>query len=74
MSAYRICEDCGAALDPGERCDCRQTGWAELDYAGGAGSFVVAAEIHILKGQVQRMALSYTVEIGRRLTECSVAL
>lgn len=23
MSAYRICEECGAALDPGERCDCR---------------------------------------------------
>jgi len=22
MSAYRICPDCGAALDPGERCDC----------------------------------------------------
>ena len=22
MSAYRICEECGAALDPGERCDC----------------------------------------------------
>ena len=30
MSAYRICEDCGAALDPGERCDCRQTGRVEL--------------------------------------------
>ncbi len=25
MSAYRICEECGAALDPGERCDCRDT-------------------------------------------------
>lgn len=23
MSVYRICEECGAALDPGERCDCR---------------------------------------------------
>ena len=22
MSAYRFCEECGAALDPGERCDC----------------------------------------------------
>lgn len=22
MSHYRICEKCGAALDPGERCDC----------------------------------------------------
>ena len=22
MSTYRICEECGAALDPGERCDC----------------------------------------------------
>lgn len=23
MSAYRICEECGATLDPGERCDCQ---------------------------------------------------
>ena len=22
MRAYKICPDCGAALDPGERCDC----------------------------------------------------
>lgn len=21
---YRICESCGAALDPGEICDCRE--------------------------------------------------
>lgn len=21
---YRICENCGAALDPGERCDCME--------------------------------------------------
>lgn len=21
---YRICPSCGAALDPGERCDCRE--------------------------------------------------
>lgn len=29
----------------------------------------VSAEIRMLKGQVQQMALSYAVEIGRRLTE-----
>lgn len=23
MAYYRTCPDCGAALDPGERCDCR---------------------------------------------------
>ena len=23
MAQYRTCEHCGAALDPGERCDCR---------------------------------------------------
>lgn len=23
MAQYRICEYCGAALDPGERCDCQ---------------------------------------------------
>lgn len=22
MDYYRICPDCGAALDPGEKCDC----------------------------------------------------
>ena len=25
MSAYRVCGECGAALDPGERCDCLPT-------------------------------------------------
>ena len=24
MAYYRICPDCGAALDPGEKCDCRE--------------------------------------------------
>lgn len=23
MDYYRICPDCGARLDPGERCDCQ---------------------------------------------------
>jgi len=25
MSQFRTCPDCGANLDPGERCDCRDT-------------------------------------------------
>ncbi len=24
MAKFRTCEDCGAALDPGERCDCKR--------------------------------------------------
>lgn len=24
MAYYRCCENCGAALDPGERCDCQE--------------------------------------------------
>ncbi len=24
MAYYRICSDCGAALDPGEKCDCQE--------------------------------------------------
>lgn len=30
MSYYRTCPDCGAALDPGERCDCGKKENAEL--------------------------------------------
>lgn len=26
---YRVCEDCGAALDPGERCDCKNNSLIE---------------------------------------------
>ena len=36
MSAYRICEECGAALDPGERCDCRPAAPLELIQPGSA--------------------------------------
>ena len=24
MAFYKICPDCGASLDPGEKCDCRE--------------------------------------------------
>lgn len=29
MSYYRICPDCGAHLDPGERCDCKEKAASE---------------------------------------------
>ncbi len=32
---YRICPECGAALDPGERCDCQ----AEADKSDNAVGF-----------------------------------
>lgn len=34
MSAYRICSECGAALDPGERCDCRPAAPVKLILPG----------------------------------------
>ena len=36
MSAYRICEECGAALDPGERCDCLPAAPVKLILPGSA--------------------------------------
>lgn len=36
MSAYRICEECGAALDPGERCDCQSEAAPRLIQPGSA--------------------------------------
>ena len=30
MSLYRICGECGASLDPGERCDCRPAAALDL--------------------------------------------
>ena len=31
MSYYRECPICGAALDPGEQCDCKKEAAPELD-------------------------------------------
>lgn len=36
MSAYRVCGECGAALDPGERCDCLPASPAGLIQPGDA--------------------------------------
>ncbi|MEA4928568.1 MAG: hypothetical protein VB104_07820 [Candidatus Limiplasma sp.] len=33
MSCYRVCEYCGAHLDPGERCDCGEGGLPWKDEA-----------------------------------------
>ena len=33
---YRICEECGAALDPGERCDCLPAAPVKLILPGSA--------------------------------------
>lgn len=30
MTWYRVCPDCGATLDPDERCDCQDNGLEEL--------------------------------------------
>lgn len=32
MSYYRTCPICGAALDPGERCDCRSEGESRMSH------------------------------------------
>ena len=42
MAFYRTCPDCGASLDPGERCDCtdkaEQEGGAQSAKADQAGT------------------------------------
>jgi len=34
---YRICEACGAHLDPGEKCDCRKTKEETFPFIGKEG-------------------------------------
>ena len=38
MPYYKTCPDCGAHLDPGERCDCREEEKAAVDTANIGGS------------------------------------
>lgn len=42
MAFYRCCENCGAALDPGERCDCQEK--EETPGTANTESFVVDME------------------------------
>ncbi len=37
MEYYRTCPDCGAALDPGERCDCQDRDELECYLSEGDG-------------------------------------
>ena len=37
MSYYRTCPHCGAHLDSGERCDCRESKNTALDATNGRG-------------------------------------
>lgn len=32
MAYYKVCPDCGAALDPGEKCDCQQEKEQKQDF------------------------------------------
>ena len=40
MSYYRVCPLCGAALDPGERCDCQDKEEAALGVSSTQGGMV----------------------------------
>ena len=40
MSYYRVCPLCGAALDPGERCDCQDKEEATLGVSSTQGGMV----------------------------------
>lgn len=32
MAYYKICSDCGATLDPGEKCDCQEDRQNQSDF------------------------------------------
>ena len=40
MAFYRICPDCGAYLDPGERCSCHEERLIEMERKEKATAFV----------------------------------
>ncbi len=62
MGYCRICPLCGAHLDPGERCDCKEVqqpiSGTSIDYPGG----------NIHRGNHENNAFIRTVYIGRSFT------
>ena len=54
MAYFRICTMCGAALDPGEKCDCQDKEEAALGVSSTQGGMVEAG----LQTQISTSSLS----------------
>ena len=76
MAQYKTCPDCGAHLDPGERCDCKDTHCKKCEKTLKWGAFAVEQEIcwscfrdicatgiHKLENQEERKCLEHAMAI-----------
>ena len=62
----RACPDCGASLDPGERCDCQKETAPVLQYRGGGWKqFESCCSISILQKYLEEIKNEYQNRMHR---------